>query len=120
MLHRLAAPGDHLVDVLAAAGRAPRCVSDLFTPPGTEPVPCTRLPAVMRITSWPYLRSSTPFLAVSGCGGDDADDVALGDVGVEAEQQVGRGQMEEMQRVRLQDLAVVHQAADLLGGRRQL
>ena len=41
------------------------------------------------------------------------------ELAVEAEQQVGRGEMEEMQRVRLQDLAVVHQAAQLLGGRRQ-
>ena len=40
-------------------------------------------------------------------------------LGTEAEQQVGRGQVEEMQRVRLQDLAVVHQPAQFLGGRRQ-
>jgi hypothetical protein len=52
--------------------------------------------------------------------GGEADDVAAGRLGVEAEQQVGRGEVEEMQRVGLQHLAVVHQPADLLGGRRQL
>ena len=50
-----------------------------------------------------------------GVGHRDADDVALRDVGVEAEQQVGRGQVEEVQRVALHDLAVVHQAADAVG-----
>ena len=47
----------------------------------------------------------------------DADDVALGYLAVEAEQQVRRTEIEEMQRVRLQDLAVVHQPAYLFRGR---
>ena len=51
--------------------------------------------------------------------GGDADHVALGDFGIEAEEQVGRGEMEEVQGMRLQHLAVVHQAAHLLGGGRQ-
>ena len=38
---------------------------------------------------------------------------------VEAEQQIRRTQVVEMQRVRLQDLPVVHQAPQFLGGRRQ-
>jgi hypothetical protein len=66
------------------------------------------------------LRSSTPCFATSGYSAADADDVAARDVGVEAEQQVGRAQVEEVQRVRLQDLPVVHQAADLLGRGREL
>jgi hypothetical protein len=48
-----------------------------------------------------------------------ADDVALGGR-VEAEQQVGRGEVEEVQGVRLQHLAVVHQAAQLLGAGREV
>ena len=51
------------------------------------------------------------------CG--DADDVALGDLALEAEQEIGRRQMEEMQRVRLHQLPVVQQATQFLGGRRQ-
>ena len=50
---------------------------------------------------------------------EDLEDVALGRRGVEAEQQVGRGQVEEVQRVALHHLAVVHQATHLLGRRRQ-
>ena len=42
-------------------------VSDLFMPPGTAPVPWMRLPEVMRMTSCPNLRNSTPRLAISGC-----------------------------------------------------
>ncbi len=49
----------------------------------------------------------------------DADDVALSHLALEAEQEVGRGEMEEVQRVRLHDLPVVEQAAQLLGGRRE-
>ena len=41
-------------------------------------------------------------------------------VAVEAEEQIGRREVEEVQRVRLQDLPVVHQPAHLLGRRREL
>ena len=54
-----------------------------------------------------------------GEGRGDADDVALGDLALEAEQQVGRREVEEMQRMRLHDLAVVQQPAQLLRRRRQ-
>ena len=53
-----------------------------------------------------------------GVGERDADDVAQVHLGVEAEQQVGRRQVEEVQRMRLHDLPVVHQAADLFGAAR--
>jgi len=46
--------------------------------------------------------------------GGDAHDVAPGHVGIEAEQQVRRRQVEEMQGVGLQDLAIVHEPAQLL------
>ena len=49
----------------------------------------------------------------------DSDNVALGDLALEAEQQVRRGEMKEVQRVRLHDLAVVQQAAELLRRRRE-
>jgi hypothetical protein len=49
-------------------------------------------------------------------GAGDADDVALLHRRFEAEQQVGRRQVEEVQRVGLEDLPVVHQPPDLLGG----
>ena len=49
----------------------------------------------------------------------DAEDVALGDLALEAEQQVGRGEMKEMQRVRLNDLPVVQEAPKLLRRRRE-
>ena len=48
-----------------------------------------------------------------------ADDVADRGIGVEPEQQVRRYEVEEVQRVRLEHLAVVHQAAHLFRRRRQ-
>jgi hypothetical protein len=52
--------------------------------------------------------------------GCHTDDVALRYLRVETEQQVGRGQVKKMQRVRLQDLAIVHEPPDLVGGRGQV
>ena len=40
-----------------------------------------------------------------GIGLDHADDVADGRIGVHAEQQIGRGEIEEAERMRLHDLA---------------
>ena len=50
---------------------------------------------------------------------DDPDDVALCDIAVEAEQQVGRRQMEKVQRVALQYLTEVHEFAQFLGRGRE-
>ena len=47
-----------------------------------------------------------------------ARDVALGRIGVQAEQQVRGREMEEGQRMRLHELRAVEQFAQLLGGRR--
>jgi hypothetical protein len=55
-----------------------------------------------------------------GLGLDQAEHVALGGVAVEAEQQVGGAEVEERQRVRLQDLAEVHHPAQAPGGGRRL
>src|ERR1700735_1581723 len=49
---------------------------------------------------------------------DDADQVSACRIGVEAEQQVGGREMEEAQRVRLDDLPAVHDFAKLRSGRR--
>ena len=49
---------------------------------------------------------------------DDADDIASGRIGIEAEQQVGRREMEEAQRMGLDDLAAMHDLAQLRRGRR--
>ncbi len=48
------------------------------------------------------------------------DDIAVGGVILEAEQQIGRGQVKEMQGVGLQSLAQMHQPAQLLGRRGEL
>ncbi len=53
-----------------------------------------------------------------GLGGDQAEDVPPGRVAVHAQEQVGAAQVEERQRVRLDDLAQVHEPAELVGGRR--
>ena len=45
---------------------------------------------------------------------------ALADFAFETEKQIGRREVEEMQCVRLQYLAVMHQPAQLVGRRRQL
>ncbi len=49
-----------------------------------------------------------------------ADDVALRDRRLEPEQEVRRSQVEEIQSVRLQNLAVMHQSPHLFRRRRQL
>ena len=55
-----------------------------------------------------------------GVGGDQAEDVALRRRGVPAEQEVRRAQVEEAQRMALDDLAEVHQPAQLVGGGRDV
>ena len=50
---------------------------------------------------------------------DQPSDVAAGRVGVHAQQQVRRGEMEEAERVRLHDLRAVQQLAQLRGRRRE-
>ncbi len=89
-------------------------------PPGTAPVPWIFLPAVARMISWPNLRRRTALRRQLLVEADDADDVPHGRVGVHAQEEVGRGEMEEVQGVGLEHLAVVHQAAHLLGRRREL
>ena len=71
------------------------------------------------MTSCPNLRGQHALPGEIGKGAGDADDVALADLAVEAEQQVGRGEVEEMQRMRLQDLPVMHQPPQLFRRRRQ-
>ena len=49
-----------------------------------------------------------------------ANDVTGDRVGIEAEQEVGRAEMEEVEHMRLEHLPVMHQAPDLFRGGRQL
>ena len=55
-----------------------------------------------------------------GVGGDQAEDVALRLGRVPAEQEIRRAEVEEAQRVALDDLAEVHQPAQLVGGGRDV
>ena len=117
--HRVAAPGDHLVGVLEQV---------LALVDGQRTIDATRhraravhaLAGSQADDLLAVLAQQDAFLGDVGVFLRHADDVAPTDLGVEAEQQVGRGQVEEVQRVRLQDLAVVHQAAHLVGGRGDL
>ncbi len=52
-----------------------------------------------------------------GKGGGDAEHIAFRDLALEAKQQIRRGQMEEVQRVRLNHLPVVEQPAQFFCGR---
>ena len=65
--------------------------------------------------SWPNLRRAMPARARSGLLFDQAEDVAARGVGIEAQQQVGRGEVEEAERVRLHELRAVDQLAQLDG-----
>jgi hypothetical protein len=117
--HRVAAPGHHLVGVLLQGGA-------LFGRKRLVHAAGHRARAMHALAGGhadhflAVLAQEHAFLGDFGMGGDDPDHVAGRDIGTEAEQQVGRGQVEEVQGVGLQDLAGMHQAADLLGGRRQL
>jgi len=53
-----------------------------------------------------------------GLGGDDAEDVAGDGVGLHAEKQIGRGEIEEAQGVGLDHLGEIEHAAQLSGGMR--
>ena len=66
--------------------------------------------------SWPNLRSATPARAMSGFSSIEAEDVAARRVGIEAQQQVGRGEVEEAEGVRLHELRAVDQLAQLDAG----
>ncbi len=87
--------------------------SGAFTPPGTVQDGCTRSLASPSITCWPNLRSAMPSRASSGMLLEHADHVALGGIGIHAQQQVRRGEMEEAERVRLHELPAVQQLAQL-------
>ena len=76
------------------------------------------LPPSISMISWPNWRRRMPPRASSGSAAIRPKTLRLAGSAVPAEQQVGRAQVEEAQRVRLDDLAEVHQPAQLLGRRR--
>ena len=53
-----------------------------------------------------------------GVGGDQAEDVPRGRIAIHAQDQVGPAQVEERQRVGLDNLTQVHEPAELVRGRR--
>ena len=59
------------------------------------------------MSSWPNLRRPMPARASSGFVFDQAEDVAAGGVAIETEQEVGRGEVEEAERVALHELRAV-------------
>ena len=89
-------------------------------PPGIAPVPWIFLPAVALMISWPYLRIITPWTASSGYLAATPMTLRIAGSASKPNSRSGRDQVEEVQRVRLEDLPVVHQPAHLLGRRREL
>jgi hypothetical protein len=83
----------------------------LLIPPGMAPVPWIFLLA--ELAEHDPLDRQVPVLE------DDADDVPDGRIGVHAEEKVRRSEVEEMEGMRLEHLAVMHETAHLLGRRRE-
>ena len=71
-----------------------------------------RSPARPSIACWPNRRSAMPSLASSGWSSITPKTLRARRIGIETEQQVGRRQMEEAQRVGLDDLAAMHDFAE--------
>ena len=69
---------------------------------------------------WPNRRTPTPSRASCGFAWATPMMLRFGGIGVEAEQQVGRREVEEAERVRLDDLGEVHHPAQVGPGRRRL
>ena len=89
-------------------------------PPGIAPVPWIFLPAVALMISWPYLRIITPWTARSGNLAATPMTLRMAGSASKPNSRSGRDQVEEVQRVRLEHLAVVHEPAHLLGRGREL
>jgi hypothetical protein len=85
-----------------------------LTPPGIAPVPWITLAGRQADDLLPELAQQHALPGRLGISRGNADDIAPANLAVETEEQIGRREVEEMQRVRLQDLAIVHQAAHLL------
>ena len=90
--------------------------SGALTPPGTIQEGCTRSLASPSMISWPNLRSATPVARHLGIFFDQPENVAARRVGIEAQQQVRRREMEEAERVGLHELRAVDQLAQLDAG----
>ena len=84
---------------------------------GDDPRGMDALLASPSMICWPNLRSAMPSAGV-GMLLDQARRCCAGRIAVEAQQQVGRREVEEAQRVRLHELRAVEQLAQLRRGRR--
>ena len=101
------------------AGRGWRCRRLRLMPPGMAPVPWIFLPAVASMISCPNLRIRTARRPSSGFSRITSKMLRLLGRRLEAEQQVGRGEVEEMQHMALHHLPVMHQPPHLLRRGRQ-
>ena len=111
-------PVDNLIDSGAhriAIGEAQRLVHSA----GDDPGSMNALSGDMGNHLLPELARHDALDGKIGEGLGDADDVAFGDLAFEAEQQIGRREVKEVQRMRLHHLTVVQQAPQLLRRRRQ-
>ena len=70
------------------------------------------------MTCWPNWRRRMPPRAEFGIRANDAEDVAVFRIGIHAEEQIRRGKIEEAERVRLDDLREIQDAAQFRGGGR--
>ena len=99
-------PVDDLIDSGAhriAIGDAERLVHAA----GNDPGAMNAFPGDMSDDFLPELARHDALDGEIGEGRGDPDDVAFGDLALEAEQQIGRREMEEVQRVRLHKLTVM-------------
>ena len=87
----------------------------LFTPPGTAKLGCTRRPPSRAMMSWPYLRN--PIALTVSAGFAPYSPTTLRTFGSQSKpsSRSGPGQLEDVHRVRLDDLAHVHQLAQQAG-----
>ena len=94
--------------------------SAALTPPGTAKLGCTRRPPSAGDDVLPVLAQPDRLDGQLGVRAVQPDHVAHRRVAVEAQQQVRPGQLEDVHRVRLDDLPHVHQLAQQAGRPRQL
>ena len=90
--------------------------SGSVTPPGTTHPGWMRLSPSNSMMLWPKRRRADTGAAKFRLGGGDAEECCALRVGFHAQKQIGRGEIEEAERVRLHHLRQVQHAAQLRGG----
>src|SRR5271165_4590724 len=103
--------GDHGQDFIALCGLQRLCDAAGHNPSGMNALFAQKLNDVLSEAA-----QSDAGAAQFRPGGDDAEDMARFGVGLHAQQQVGRGEIKEAQRVGLNHLGQIQHAAQLRGG----